>query len=214
MEKVRIPIGGSWQFYDLYEFPHTFSQLYYLVYALENAREAYNRARYFTIFTSYPWRGGYSAVNFYNNLYHATPGYDRIKLVSIQYASPGFLELAAAAGIISQIKTMLVAASDAGRHLNETYSQIQKGIHDRKLNKIKRQEERVKLEILHQKFIQESSKTMAKLMDLDVDRINDMTESPFITLKIVLSIYRRLRKLKTFERTKKVKLKELQIEKK
>ena len=40
-------------------------------------------------FLKYPWKGGYSAVNFYNDLYQALPPSAKPKVAGIRYNSHG-----------------------------------------------------------------------------------------------------------------------------
>jgi hypothetical protein len=136
-EKYRIPIDGRWELRDLYEFPHTYAQIYAVLYVLQEELPAARQIRRNDAFRKYPWRGGYSAVNWFSDLYYAIPQAERPQIISIQYASPGWIDLGVYVSVAVAIRQMLVAFSQAGRHLNDTYSQIQQGIHQRKLNETK-----------------------------------------------------------------------------
>jgi hypothetical protein len=102
---------------------------------------------------------------------------------------------------------MLIAFSTAGRHLNDTYNQIQKGIHDRKLNAIKLERQEIALESERVRFLRKSSEEMAKLLGFkNLRQMHELTDNPLITLRMLCSIYRRLRILNEFEREGKTKI--------
>jgi hypothetical protein len=88
-----ITIGGIWSLNDFYELPHVFEQAYVFNCAVFQVEMTTTFERLNEVFLSYPWRGGYSAVNFYNSLGKHIPAHFRAKIKSIQYASPGGIEL-------------------------------------------------------------------------------------------------------------------------
>jgi len=45
------------------------------------------------VYAKYPWRGGFSALNFYQSLYAKIPYEQRPQIEEIQYASPGHIKL-------------------------------------------------------------------------------------------------------------------------
>jgi hypothetical protein len=84
-----ILMDGRWTLDDLYKFSHTYEQAYFALDAIVPSETEADNDRIERAFRAFPWRGGYSAVNFYNQLRYATPVGARPKIVSIQYASPG-----------------------------------------------------------------------------------------------------------------------------
>jgi len=104
---------------------------------------------------------------------------------------------------------MLIHFSEAGRHINETYGQIQKGIHDRKLNDIKLKTENLRLKKEDIKFVMEASDELAKLLGYDgIKQMHNATGNPLVTLKILTSMYRRIEILDDYEQRGKTKIKE------
>src|SRR5918992_1629180 len=101
-DTYKINIDGVWTLADLYEFPHTYSQVYALTYSLTYSFDPLGDAddeKLGITFISYPWRGGYSAVNFYRYLQQNIPREDRLKLISVKYGSPGWIELGTELGV-------------------------------------------------------------------------------------------------------------------
>src|SRR5947208_2637497 len=99
-------MDGRWEIQDLYSFPHLYAEAYAFLYAAEFAGSEKN-VRFKDAFQRYPWRGGYSAVNFYHDLYEDIPPGHRPVIVSITYSSPGAIELALIAVIASQIERII-----------------------------------------------------------------------------------------------------------
>ena len=98
----KIHIEGRWEIRDLYLFPHRYAEIYSFLYALA-AAEKTEASLFAHAFKRYPWRGGYSAVNFYDELYGAIPREERPQIKSIEYASPGYIELGAVILLVTQI---------------------------------------------------------------------------------------------------------------
>jgi hypothetical protein len=205
----RIPIDGKWELVDLYQFPHTYSQIYSVLYVLEEQLSKPRTDRRDYIFSKYPWRGGYSTVNWFNGLYHTIPRDERPKVISLSYASPGWIDLGISSAIAATIRKMLIAFSEAGRHLNETYSQIQDGVHKRKLNDIKIRKQELLLEGERLKFVRKSCEEMARLMGFKhLEEMHALTGNPLVTLKMLSALYRRLRTLEEFEEDGKTRIKD------
>jgi hypothetical protein len=210
-QKYRIPIGGRWELQDLYQFPHTYTQIYSVLYIFQHELSNARLERRQHIFSAYPWGGGYSAVNWYSGLYYTIPRDKRPQVLAITYASPGWIDLGVILAVAVAIKQMLIAFSEAGKHLHDTYNQIQKGIHQRKLNTIKLKKAELELETERVKFVRKASEDLAKLIGFkNLREMHELTGNPLITLKMLCSIYLRLRILNEFESEGKTKIGESQ----
>ncbi len=93
-ETYTIHIEGEWSLVDLYNFPRAFEQACFLVYSLMPERDEDALERIHHAYRAFPWRGGYSVVNFYNQLKFVTSKEDRPQIASIHYASSSWLEVA------------------------------------------------------------------------------------------------------------------------
>lgn len=123
-ENFKIAIDGPWYLEDLYVFPRTYEQVYFLIYSLlpqddENVQE---RIRY--AYSTFPWQGGYSAVNFYNNLKYTTPKQERPLVISMQYASPGWIELRLINFVAQSIEAIVKSIAEIILHANRVYNEI------------------------------------------------------------------------------------------
>lgn len=202
-----IHIDGRWDLEDLYVFPRNYEQVYFLIFSLlphedENIQE---RIKY--AYSGFPWQGGYSAVNFYNNLKYTTPKLQRPQVISIQYASPGWIELRLINFVAKTVETVIKSIADSILHANRVYNDIHKGLSERKLLRIDVKKKELELEKMNMDYIESSANTMARLVGLEnVAQMHEKTGSPLKTLKILLSLYRRVRTLAEYQNKGKTKL--------
>ncbi len=199
-QTYSIKLDGDWSLKDFYEFPHTFAQVYAFHYAFRSDAEVRDHDRLAHAFASYPWRGGYSAVNFYNVLANQIPLQLRPQVKSVRYSSPGLLELtllvAAAASVGKVVKIFI----DAIERLHEAYSTIYKGMQERKLLRLSVQRQQMSFSREQLQFVEESSDRLARLLGFgDLQELNSLTGNPVATLKILMSYYRRVRTLAEFQ---------------
>lgn len=163
VDNIKLYIDGRWELTDLNVLTRVYIQLYGLLYSLDIA-EDYLDAEIQYIYGKYPWRGGFSAVNFYQNLFSKMPRSYRPTIKAIQYASPGFIEtfqLVDVAKDVAQIVGCVSAAILAG---NKTYSIIHKGMNERKLMRLKLQSEELSLLEKQKDFIHKSVVDISSLM--------------------------------------------------
>lgn len=215
-KEYQIKIDGEWTLEDWYAFPHTYSQVYGFVYSLFEIRkylevdwdefaEEIDERILFT-YTSQPWRGGYSAVNFYNYLKNLVPPHHRPRIKAVHYESPGFIKLVLFVPAAKAIKEIVQTFCDAGKSINSLYNEIYKGMYERKLLKLDVKKKELELKEADLKFIESSTKSLARLMGFKSTRqLHQATRNPLTSLKILLSFYRRIRTLAEY--TKKGKSK-------
>src|SRR5882672_8864911 len=132
-DHYKIRIDQRWSLEDLYIFPRTYEQVYFLNYSLrpdlsDDAAERVSRA-----YEAFPWRGGYSAVSFYNQLKYSVPPRQRPNVVAIRYGSPGFIELALLLAIAHSVSKLVKSVAGSIRELNATYNEIMSDLQKRKL---------------------------------------------------------------------------------
>jgi hypothetical protein len=201
IDDYTIRIAGSWSLEDFYELPHVFAQVYAFNCAFLLAEEARDPERLANAFVSYPWQGGYSAVNFYTTLSSQVPLYLRPKVKAIQYASPGFLQLGLWVAAATAAGTIIKRFVDSASSLNKLYSDIYKGLQERKLLGIEIKRKALELQDDEINFVVNSSRRLAEALGFsDLAKLDDLTGNRLATMKILLSYYRRLRTLADYER--------------
>ncbi len=146
-------------------------------------------------------------MSFYNNLKYTMPVKRRPQVESIKYASLGWIELSAIKEIAINISAIVTAICGSAALISRTYTYIHKGLAERKLLRINTEDAELNLAKKHMKFIKESNKEMARILQIeDIDQINAKTGSELKTLKILLSFYRRLRTLSEYQIAGKAKI--------
>jgi hypothetical protein len=200
VEPYRIRMDARWSLGDLYEFPRSFDQLYSFYYFFNISDEQAEYGRATEAFQAFPWLGGYSAVNFYNQLHAAIPRDDRPQILSIRYSSPGWLIISAVPAVTILISKTVHHFTTAATELNDLYNYIQRGITDRKLRKISVKHEELKLQKEHLKFIAQANELLSDGLDFRALRLlEEKTDNRLATLKILLSLFRRTRKIAEYE---------------
>lgn len=199
--RYSINIDGDWELSDLYIFPRTFEQSYYLFYSLLPGHDEVDAERIEHAYSTFPWQGGYSAANFYNQLRFIVPRRQRPELVSINYSSPGLMELGLILGVAVMVGRIVKAVASSINECNSTYSNIIKGMQERKIMRIETRRRSLHLRQEEIQYVERSVQSMARILGFDnVKEINERTGNPYISLKILLSLYRRVRTLAEYER--------------
>ena len=202
----KIHIEGRWEIRDLYLFPHRYAEIYSFLFALSVADGAESNP-FADAFCRYPWKGGYSAVNFYDELYAAIPTESRPQIKRIEYASPGFIELGAVLLLVTQIDRVLTTAFKSWDKIDRIYDGIQKRMRKRRLAGINLKDRERKLEEDDLKFCIEKCKELSEALGLENPAaLNKLTGDPLASLKILMAFYRRLRELVSFVEAGKVKI--------
>lgn len=85
---ISVGIDGDWSPNDFQDVNNVYNQLYAVVYLLDQGNQAAIEAEVI----AHPYRDGFSSMHMHNRLFAAIPRYDRPRLNSVQYASPGHIE--------------------------------------------------------------------------------------------------------------------------
>jgi hypothetical protein len=201
----KIFIAGRWEIRDLYEFPHRYAEIYAFLYALEPfGRDSVVFAE---AFQRYPWRGGYSAVNFYDEIYLAIPRPYRPHITRIQYSSPGFLELGLLLYLVTQIDEIIAKVCKGFTKIDKTYTEIHARAMKRRLLSLSVREREQALQKADAQFVIASFRELSDLMGMpNSEAILRLTGDSLGALKILMAVYRRVRLLVEFVRSGKVKI--------
>ena len=192
----KIYIDGEWSLEDLYIYPRTFEQIYFLLDSLFSEHDEDDSERVHHAFSAHPWYGGYSAVNFYNELKYITPPAKRPRIISIKYSSPGWIELQLIMDVVEKIAVLVTKVALSITAVAGAYNTIIKGLQDRDLFRLKKKTALQKLKQSELEYIDQCVKTLANALDLrNIPELNKRTGHPYITLKILLSLYRRVKTL-------------------
>lgn len=206
LDPYEIPIGGKWSLEDLYVFPRAYEQCYFLYLGLLPDVWDADQERIAHAYSAFPWQGGYSAVGFYNQLKWAVPRGKRPRVIRIEYASPGLIELALLLAVAKIIERIVHSLCSSAKELNATYTEVYRDLHERKLLKVRTEDEIRSLSPSERRVVNQHAGTMALVLNVDVNALDEMTGSSFKSLKILLSLFRRLKRLAEFQRMGKINL--------
>lgn len=109
-----------------------------------------------------------------------------------------------AAYVIRKLVQHFIAAA---REIVTFYNDVYKGLHDREMMRVDARDRLLSLEKQEIEWLEESSNRMAKMLGFeDLPTLARLTGNPLATLKLMLSLYRRVRTLAKFEEDGKAKL--------
>ncbi len=194
--KTKLRLDGRWNLEELSEATKDYTQLYGFAYSLLPDLPLARQYEIDYIYGKFPWKGGYSTVNFFYQLFHKIPPRFRPEVERIQYASPGFIELSELLLVAITVAGIVKAVCSTINTANDTYRKIQKGAVDHELSKINLAKEELDLTQRQIAFCENSSKELAKVIGLTSvqEQLIDqrVQGNPVMKLKILLSVFRRV----------------------
>ena len=207
IDRHRIEVDGEWDLLEFSNFGRQYVQVYSILYAFHfGANQDNPDDRTLHAFRAFPWKGGWSTVGFYDSLRFAMPRNHRPRIVAIEYASPGYMDLLAVPGVSLAIRWTISNVCSGIDQMNATYGKLQKGSADRKLNKIDVRRKELQLAREELQFAEDAARQLMTMMGLDdlSDEFLRLTDSPLARMKIAFSIYRRVRKLSKLQNSHKI----------
>lgn len=202
----RLEMDREWGLLELSGFGRQYVQVYSLLYALQFGAQEGPDDGTLRAFGAFPWTGGWSAVGFYDSLRIAMPRDHRPRIVAIEYASPGYIELGVAVVVAANIRRIVDHVCGIVDRANATYRGIYKAAMERKLLKVDVRRAQLELERDELEFAAGAARELGATMDLDLaDELEGLTENPLVRLKILLSLYRRVRYLSKLQRSRHIR---------
>ncbi len=206
-EKYKISIDGKWDLHDLYNFPRIYGQVYAFLRSflpdMDDSHRAYSRV--IGAYKIYPWKGGWSTVNFYDSL-SAFDG--RPPISSIRYSSPGWVEIVVFIAGVKAIADFIRDYDTISEKVGKLCGQGQQIL----LRIMKKTPKNKDNPILDNEDIESLIKVgddLIKMWGLSnivtMEKLNERTECPVKSLKILLSLRRRIEKLVEYKINGKVK---------
>lgn len=195
----RVLIDERWELDDLYEFPHTYSQVHSFIYCLDFDENKDTAKRIDFSLENYPWQGGYSYTNIYTVFRNRIHPDDRPQIASIQYASPGWIDLIMNPEVALQVAKSLSIYIGLGVAAYEAYKRIDKARLDMAKNRKEKQIAFAAFTVQEQKYINQMSDELAKNLGFkSLESLQRRTKNPEVTLKLLLAHNRRMQKLANY----------------
>ncbi len=184
-------------------------QAYAFAYCFDSDTVPRNADRIDYALETYPWAGGYSIVNIYSVLHHQIPSHDRPEIASIQYASPGWIDVILNLHPAVKVAGSVAAIAGSVAATAKAYAAVQKILYDISLQKRRSNVEELRLTREQLQEMEGLTQELSKYVQFDnVDNLNARTLSPVVTAKLVSSYYRRLKTLAEYVKKEKAKLPE------
>ena len=196
---VYLRLDKEWDMEELAALSKLYVQCYSLVYSLsdfEIKSEDPKAIDWFKgAYAKYPWRGGFSTVNFYHSLYAKIPHDQKPAIKEIQYASPGHIKLTEAVKVAALLAAIVAAITTSIDDIHETYNTIQKGMSSRKLTKLEVELKELELEEARLEYVRNSKKLLIEKMNIPESVQSELARrsggNELMELKILMAFYRR-----------------------
>lgn len=214
IDDVILKLDKEWEMDEMATLSKLYIQCYSLVFSLSDFYVNEDDERVFDWFkgayAKYPWRGGFSTINFYHALYAKIPYEQRPIIKEIRYASPGHITLKEAVLVAGMLAGIVAAITASVDNIHDTFNKIQHGMSQRKLTKLEVDIKELQLGQEQMKFINESKMLLIKELDIpdvmqsELSRRSEKNE--LMELKILMSFYRRLEPLANLQGQEKLLL--------
>lgn len=212
--KAYLRIDKKWNMEELAQLSKLYYQCYSLAYSLSPFQVDADDQKvvdwFKGVYAKFPWRGGYSAVNFYFTLFSKIPYDDRPNITRIEYASPGFIELQEAVVVASSLATIVAAIAVSIEKTHDVVHKIQMGISERKLARMEVALAELELNSAQLDFIRKSKEQLLEVMKITLEMRLELTRrcdgNELMELKILMSLYRRAEPLAEMQLEGKLKV--------
>ena len=200
MDRVIIELDKRWELKDFAVLTKEYLQLYGIFYTLsmDDLRDRYDEETGEGVYLGYstmPWEGGHSVVNFIRSVSSSVPDEHRPLVKQIKYASPGFIELSGVIEVAWQIAHLVSAISFSILASNKVYDKVMRDYRRREWSKLKSEQLRLKNKQLEIQCIEEACillKATMNFSDEQFDKLLSLAGSDeLVQLKMLLAIYRR-----------------------
>ncbi len=145
---------------------------------------------------SFPWRGGYSALNFFRSIYARTPLRYRPTVLEIRYASPGFIDLV---GYLGAFGFVVGTVCTCANRILTVCKNIEDHIRKHKLNKIE-----ISQRTAEARFIASAYDEITNAMQLPTEAVEQLRlvtqGDDWARLKIALAMGRRIERVAELQR--------------
>ena len=196
----RLLVDGGWGLLELSNFGQQYVQVYSLIHALEVEAEegGASEDRFRWALRAFPWRGGWSAVNFFKSLIAAVPGEYAPRIAKIEYASPGSIDLLLAVGAAQQTRRIVDAVcSYSPERVNATYDRLHKEAKGQQLLRKNAKHEET-FEHRELAFAARAADELIHLMGMEgyAHQLKRLARNnPLSLMKVIFALYRRVRVL-------------------
>jgi hypothetical protein len=189
-------IDGAWNLQDFSRFYGKYNDIYSLLMSLNKYRSTNvdnkTKRRIVDAFVEYPWKGGGSYLNFYGDLSGVQDFGDQLSMGSIQYASPGHVDIQGNEFIFKLVNFAIENYEENHYVIIDRYRKLHEYL--RKLKLLKTSSDRFDNSSSTAVYIQKESRILAELLLINEfeDIFGLVDKNALAAAKIVLSYCRRM----------------------
>jgi hypothetical protein len=191
MANLRFEMDGEWDLGDLNALASTLKITYAYFYWSGVSKEAMPQ-EVVSLISRYFWSGEYIGERFAERLYWNIPESDRTRLKSIEYHSPGWIEIAAASGLA--LNGLAIAAKnwiETGEKALDFIERVRDFFRKRNLEKIERRFslgsiDGASLDVARAMCFEAGR--MLELPDTQVENIIEITGNPISALRMLMTM--------------------------
>jgi hypothetical protein len=191
----RVLIDGRWGLPDMRRFASLFGNAYSFLYSLR-PKDGHVEQRTRALFGKYPWRGGFSAVNFFDQLENLVPRVSRPQIDKMQKASPGFIDFRLDGSISDQVIALVTQINVKNNAPSEAYRTTRQFLKERSW--LGNSAADIRLSDGDLSDLNQHVEFMATSLHLEmhIDYIMSLAQrDPLAAVKILLSLFRKVKEL-------------------
>lgn len=197
-----VNIDGQWEISDLRKFSDSVQDCYSLGFALLGATGKAATNKINSLFHKHPWRGGFSSVNFFRELYNNIPNEDRAGIRKIEYASPGEIKFFMNGDVADSIRELVNAINEDQSESLTAYKRAHRQLQDWDLLGKSDADVNLSDETIDDltRLLDETCEAMG-MADSSQHILELASRDPLSGIKIVLAYHRRLQGLADYVAT-------------
>lgn len=197
-----VNIDGKWEISDLRKFSDLVQDCYSFGFALLGVTGKAATKKIDSLFHKHPWRGGFSSVNFFKELYKNIPNEDRAEITRIEYASPGEIKFFMNGDVADSIREVVNKINEDDSSSLEAYKKAHRRLQD--LGWLSKTDEEIDLTPQDKRelhgLLEETCESFG--LEENADHILHLASGdPLSAIKIVLAYHRRLQSLADYVAT-------------
>lgn len=196
-------LDGEWELPELGRFQQKISDIYTFLYSIDDWRDTPDRTSQHSkkikeSFTKRPFRGGSSYGAYFSDLEDRLKISERVRLKSIEKASPGKMKIAGSAEVFDEVQGLVEHYLDHRFGAAAVYKEAHKYLQDKKLlSKSVEKFEPTEAEAIE---LASHSKLLGEILNLNcLSELGEITDGNSLgTLKVILAMFRRIEKAAEF----------------
>ncbi|WP_150526500.1 hypothetical protein [Roseibium sediminis] len=195
---LSIHMDGRWDIEDMLDLADALKDTYAYFYSVQNAGNPENE-HLERLLADHFWQGNMPLWKLESRLYDSIPSADALKIRTIKYASPGFMDIAGILGVLLLLAKVANAWLDVGSKLVDTYQKIEEFFSRRR--HLQKAQKNFELNSEAVQDIDTARELMFELGDAlgynseDCEKILNMLNNPIAGLKFMVALAKETRKI-------------------